>query len=56
MAEYTLSDEDVLKIVQKIKSGLEEDSKLTAKQLCEDILETIGVPTHTRDWACGLVF
>lgn len=56
MADYTLSDDDVLKIVQKINDGLEEDSKLTGKQICEDILEIIGVPTHTRDWACGKVF
>ena len=50
MADYSLSDDKLMEIAEKIKLGMQQGSKLTSKQICEDILEMIGVPTHTRDW------
>lgn len=56
MANYSLSDDQLMEIAKKIKMGMQQDSKLSSKQICEDVLEMIGVPTHTRDWICGSIF
>lgn len=51
-----ISKDAARRIAQKIKAGLAKDSKLTDRQVCEDVLEIIGVPTHTREEVCRDTF
>ena len=52
MAEDVITKEQAEKIVAIVAAAMEKDSKLTRRQACEDILEIIGIPTHTREEVC----
>jgi hypothetical protein len=56
MTTQTISPDVARDVVQKIKTYTEGKSKLTNRELCEDVLEAIGTPTHTREEVCREAF
>jgi hypothetical protein len=56
MEKNVNNKEFALQVALRIKALTDGKTKLTRREGCEDVLEFIGVPTHTREEVCREVF
>ncbi|EJE8558865.1 hypothetical protein [Vibrio vulnificus] len=55
MVKQSISEDQIGKMISRFKkeSEMNPEIRLSNQQLCEDLLEIIGVPTHTRKELCA---